>query len=319
MATINGNDFSFNLSSELNLAELDGSNGFVINGISSLDYVGTSVSNARDVNGDGFDDLLIGAPNADPNGQYSAGESYVVFGKQEGFAASFNLAELDGSNGFVLTGINPRDYSGRSVSTAGDVNGDGFDDLLIGAPNADPNGQYSAGESYVVFGSGEGFAASLNLAELDGSNGFVINGIDKHGFSGNSVSTAGDVNGDGFDDLLVGASGKGYVVFGKQEGFAASLDLGELDDSNGFMLNGPVFVDSVSTAGDVNDDGFDDLIVGNTSASNGQYFARESYVVLGRDFTGQNSRPEALGDDELTTIAGNDILSGQSVLSLGLA
>ncbi|MGJ5630252.1 cadherin-like domain-containing protein [Nostoc sp. CALU 1950] len=102
--------------------------------------------------GDGFDDLIIGARNASPNGQYNAGSSYVVFGSNSGFDAQFNLSSLDGSNGFVINGIARSDNSGYSVSSAGDVNGDGFDDLIIGAPNADLNGQLDAGSSYVVFG-----------------------------------------------------------------------------------------------------------------------------------------------------------------------
>jgi hypothetical protein len=123
------------------------------------------------------------------------------------FTAEFDLADLNGSNGFVINGINAYDYSGSSVSNAGDINGDGFDDLIIGAPNADPNGQNYAGESYVVFGSSGGFSANLNLSDLNGSNGFVINGIDALDFSGTSVSSAGDVNGDGFDDIIIGATG----------------------------------------------------------------------------------------------------------------
>ena len=131
-----------------------------------------------------------------------------MFGSSGGFAASFDLDSLNGSNGFVLNGIDRGDYSGRSVSSAGDVNGDGFDDLLIDAPFADPNGNYDAGESYVVFGKSKdkssGFAASFDLDSLDGSNGFVLNGIDSDDRSGISVSSAGDVNGDGFDDLIIG-------------------------------------------------------------------------------------------------------------------
>ena len=96
------------------------------------DFSGFSVSDAGDVNGDGFGDLIIGAPCADPNGSYS-GASYVVFGKAGGFAANLNLSTLDGSNGFKLSGVAADDRSGRSVSAAGDVNGDGFDDLIIGA------------------------------------------------------------------------------------------------------------------------------------------------------------------------------------------
>ena len=91
-----------------------------------------------------------------------------------------NLSELNGTNGFVINGINRYNFSGESVSGAGDINGDGFDDILIGASSADPNGIYVAGESYVVFGSASGFSASLDLSSLDGSNGFVINGIDRN-------------------------------------------------------------------------------------------------------------------------------------------
>lgn len=83
------------------------------------------------------------------------------------FGPDVELSELDGSNGFVINGVVTADYSGRSVSNAGDINGDGIDDLIIGAPGASPNGKHSAGESYVVFG-GNG---ELGLADLDGSNG----------------------------------------------------------------------------------------------------------------------------------------------------
>ncbi len=131
-----------------NLSDLDGNNGFAIAGF-SLQY---SNSSAGDINGDGIDDLIIGAGFANPANKYNAGESYVVFGKNSGFGSVLNLSDLDGSNGFVINGIDEDDRSGRSVSSGKDINGDGIDDLIIGAPNADPNGQESAGESYVVFG-----------------------------------------------------------------------------------------------------------------------------------------------------------------------
>ncbi|MEO1208647.1 MAG: Calx-beta domain-containing protein [Cyanobacteria bacterium J06638_20] len=279
-------------SAEFNLSELDGSNGFVINGIDQGDNSGISVSGAGDINGDGFDDLIIGADRADPNGEGS-GESYVVFGGNQGFAASLNLSTLDGSNGFTINGIDEGDFSGFSVSGAGDINGDGIDDLIIGADGADPNGDRS-GESYVVFGSSQGFAASLNLSTLNGNNGFVINGIDEDDLSGYSVSGAGDINGDGIDDLIIGAfdadpngegSGESYVVFGSNQGFAASLNLSTLNGNNGFVINGIDEGDysgySVSGAGDVNGDGIDDLIIGADSASPNGDYSGESYVVFG--------------------------------------
>ena len=196
-----------------------GIGGFVINGVSTGDASGFSVSAAGDVNGDGFDDLIVGAPNDDPNGSNS-GASFVVFGKTDG--TKIELSDIEaGIGGFVINGVSAYDYSGRSVSSAGDVNGDGFDDLIVGAKNDDPNGSYS-GASFVVFGKTDGTKVELSDIEA-GTGGFVINGLSVYDHSGFSVSSAGDVNGDGFDDLIVGArgddpnggnSGASFVVFG---------------------------------------------------------------------------------------------------------
>ena len=163
--------------SAFNLEDLNGLNGFRIVGIDAFDRSGTSVSAAGDVNCDGFADVIAGAPTADGGDGTAVGESYVVFGKPEGFAASLDLAGLDGTDGFRIDGIDAFDYSGASVSAAGDVNGDGFDDLIIGAFGANPGGNGDAGESYIVFGKAAGFVASLDLAALDGSTGFASTGL----------------------------------------------------------------------------------------------------------------------------------------------
>ena len=260
----------------IDLSNLDGTNGFTLSGVSTNDRSGTSVSSAGDINGDGIDDIIIGAPNADVGVNTNAGESYVVFGTSVGFDSTINLSALNGTNGFIINGVNAVDYSGTSVSSVGDVNGDGIDDIVIGARNAGPGGGNDTGDSYVVFGSTDGFNAVFDLSSLNGSNGFVLNGVDGNDQSGFSVSSAGDVNGDGIDDILIGArladqngnesAGESYVVFGTGTGFNASIDLSALNGTNGFALNGIDLSDqsgfSVSTAGDLNGDGFDDIIIG---------------------------------------------------------
>jgi hypothetical protein len=269
----------------LDLSALDGSDGFRLDAEAGVG----AVSSAGDVNGDGFDDFLVGAPGAGPNGP-SSGAAYLVFGGAGGFAASFDLASLDGSDGFRLAGAASGDQAGYSVSSAGDVDGDGFDDLIVGAIRAHPYGA-----AYVVHGKADGFAANLDLSALDGDNGFELVGELYTQRAGYSVSSAGDVNGDGFDDVIVAgptsfvrsySEGESYVVFGNAEGFAHRQDLSTLDGSNGFRLEGRMNIDfgfstSVSSAGDVNGDGFDDLVVG-TMVSDDPNYATTAYVVFGK-------------------------------------
>ena len=318
----------------LDLSALDGSNGFTINGIDAYDGSGYSVSEAGDVNGDGIDDIIIGARYAAPNDTYSAGESYVVFGSQNGFDPTLDLSALDGNNGFTINGNDAYDLSGFSVNAAGDINGDGIDDIIIGAVAADPNGNLSAGESYVVFGSQKGFDATLDLSTLDGKNGFTINGIDPSDNSGVFVSEAGDINNDGIDDLVIGAfiadpngnenAGEGYVVFGSQKGFDATLDLSTLDGNNGFTINGIAPEDraglSISNAGDINDDGIDDLVIGAFQADpNGNTDEGESYVVFGSQSFSSSLDLSALDGSNGFTIEGlnADDNLGFSVSSAG--
>ncbi len=267
-----------------------------------------SVSGAGDINGDSVDDLVIGALDASPSGRTWAGKSYVVFGSKNVSAWGNGLLDLsslhDGYRGFVLQGEAASDFSGRSVSGAGDINGDGVADLVIGAFMASPGGRAQAGKSYVVFGSQNRSAwgnGVLDLGSLsDGHRGFVLQGEAGNDWSGLSVSGAGDINGDGVTDLVIGAyhaspsgrmwAGKSYVVFGSQNRSAwgnGVLDLGSLSDGRrGFVLQGEAGNDwsglSVSGAGDINGDGVADLVIGAPEASpSGRAGAGKSYVVLG--------------------------------------
>ncbi|MEH2325046.1 MAG: hypothetical protein V7K32_16095 [Nostoc sp.] len=284
----------------LNPSDLNGTNGFIINGIAAGDSLGFSISNGGDINGDGIDDLIIGAANASPNHKTFVGQSYVVFGGRNlGSGGTLNPSDLNGTNGFIINGITERNYSGNSVSNAGDINGDGIDDLIIGASGGNPNTR--AGQSYVVFGGRNlGSGGTLNPSDLNGTNGFIINGIAAGEYSGASVSNAGDINGDGIDDLIIGAPGIGrgayligrsYVVFGGRNlGSGGTLNLSDLNGTNGFIIKGIAVNDSsgisVSNGGDINGDGIDDLIIG--------AYSGQSYVVFGGRNLGSGDTPGKL-------------------------
>ena len=196
-----------------------GVRGFRIDGAAAEDSSGHSVAPAGDINGDGYADVIVGAPYADPPSRSTAGSSYVIYGKAS--PSNVDLASPLGSNGFRIEGAAAGDQSGSSVASAGDINGDGRTDVIVGAPLSDPSSRTNAGSSYVVYGTAS--PSNVDLASL-GSSGFRIDGAAAGDSSGDSVAPAGDINGDGRADVIVGASGaspfsrtgagSSYVIYG---------------------------------------------------------------------------------------------------------
>ncbi len=223
------------------LSGADGSELYTFNGDSAGDRFGLSVSGTGDVDGDGFDDLIVGAWVDDNNGNNS-GSARVLSG-------------ADGSELYTFNGDSAGDRFGYSVSGAGDVDGDGRADLIVGAYRDDPNG-------------GDSGSARV-LSGVDGTTLYTFAGDSRNDAFGWSVSGAGDVNGDGFDDLIVGAPSDDA----DGGNFGSARVLSGADGTILFTVYGDnrkdYFGASVSGAGDVNNDGIADFIVGAARYSDG--------------------------------------------------
>lgn len=214
--------------------------------------LGWSVSNAGDVNGDGYSDIVAGAPDA-TNGQAGEGLAYVHYGGTSGLSSVPNvILELNVAGARF----------GASVSSAGDVNGDGYADVVVGAPLSG-----GTGRAYIFMGGPGGLAPAPALT-LSGTAGAEF---------GAAVSTAGDVNSDGYADVVIGSPGTSTarVFAGTSAGLGVAVHA---------LLTGTAgsrFGAAVATAGDVNGDGFSDVIIGAPLFSNGQANEGAAFVFHG--------------------------------------
>ena len=329
--------FGKSSTSAINLTSVAaGTGGFVIEGRAAYDASGVSVASAGDVNGDGLADLVIGAPRGDlavsPNASAGgAARSYVVFGQTS--TGGIDLAGVaGGSGGFVINGQCDGDFNGGSVAAAGDVNGDGLGDVIVGAYRSDRGIREDVGRSYVVFGKSGSAAVDLSAVAAGTGGGFVMNGQSEFDASGWSVAGASDVNGDGLADLIIGANtadgpaggqaGRSYVVFGKTG--AGGVDLSAIAAGvGGFVIHGQAGFDrsgsSVANAGDINGDGLADLLIGARFGDGGATDSGRTYVVFGRTSTAAVNLATIAGADGGFVINGHSTndFSGESVAAAG--
>lgn len=219
---------------------------------------GAAVSTAGDVNGDGYADIIVSAHLAGTNQE---GKACVFHGSSGGMAFPVEWSDSGGQN---------YAWYGQSVNCAGDVNGDGYADVIVGAPSYDGVGNNS-GQAYVYLGS----ASGLNTTEYWMQGGEVASDN-----FGRSVSTAGDVNGDGFSDIIVGADGYGdggraYVYLSTANGPSVSDDWEDYGNNNNHLGS------ALQTAGDVNADGYADVLVGADTFSGGDTAEGVVYLYEG--------------------------------------
>jgi len=267
-------------------------------GEAASDYFGHCVASVGDVNGDGYDDVIVGAYSNNNVGEYD-GEAYVYHGSSSGLTQD---ADPDWSD----QGEAGNDNFGYCVAGAGDVNDDGYDDVIVGAYGHSGAISYN-GKVYAYHGSSSGLSTTPDWTD---------EGEGRDDYFGRNLASAGDVNGDGYSDVLVGAYGKdtdlgnnvgkAYAYLGSGSGLSSSPDWSVTGGADG-----DYFGRSVGSAGDVNRDGYNDVIVGADRNDDAGSSAGKAYVYLGT-CSGPSQNPGWTGEGE----SAGDLL-GFSVASAG--
>lgn len=264
----------------LELKHFNITKGITITGANAGDYAGNSVGSAGDVNHDGYDDFIVGAPYANS----AAGITYIIYGNKT--LENIDLLTLKPKQGIYILGVtngvrdgddyyyDGGDFSGSSVSGIGDYNNDGNDDIIIGS-YASANGKYSSGIDYVIYGGLH--LNNIDLANLSFSEGFAILGADENDEIAHSISGAGDINNDGYKDIIIGTQStkKSYVIWGGKTR-SSNIDLANFNENEGFTIKSSGYGNwNVNNAGDLNKDGYDDVLIGNS------YDDGTAYIIYG--------------------------------------
>lgn len=318
-------------SSPLSASDLDGSVGVLFPGLTAGDELGTSVRGGGDFNDDGFTDLLISAPGAFSG----AGAVYIIFGPT--LNHPFDLSLLDGSNGLVYRGTLPGDRVGESLEFA-DMNGDGIDDMIAGAPAAGVGG-----EVHVLYGNSSWSLALVTAPSLNGFNGAIL----EAGFPGMQLGASlcglSDLNDDSNNDLAMGAPGASVggltgvgvvqVVYGGAP-FTHLFNVSSVTGADGFSaqggeMSGFVGDRALACGADFSGDGLNDLAIGAWGASGGTGDTFVLYAVPGGPPAvvdlismpagqGIELRGETFGDQSGSALAlGDSQVVGQGDLLIG--